>query len=324
MSDSETAEPQGVGGSAARGLGGEALLPLLYVAWADGSLRMGELRVLFERAVDLWSLEPQARARVARLLDPDRPPSAAELADVLAEIRRLSAGLPQRVRASLADLGLAIAGADGAVVPDERRALEAIEAALEGGGAGAARRRLLEPESRTVADVMRREVEVVSPEMPVSSLESAFLGRGVGGFPVVDEGRMVGIVSRSDVVRRLCIEGGLAEEIADHYREAGAESGASLREIGERMGSRLVELRVRDLMTTDVHTVAPDLGLAEAAGEMRRHGVHRLPVVAADGALVGMLTALDLAGLFADGKASVTADAGALGSGAAHEETEDS
>ncbi len=52
-------------------------------------------------------------------------------------------------------------------------------------------------------------------------------------------------------------------------------------------------MRVRDVMTSPVHTIGPDAPAWEALGLMRAHRIRRLPVVD-DGHLVGIVTWTDL------------------------------
>jgi CBS domain-containing protein len=52
-------------------------------------------------------------------------------------------------------------------------------------------------------------------------------------------------------------------------------------------------MRVLDLMTTDVVTVTPDVSLKEAARAMTDIGVSGLPVLDAEGRLVGIITEAD-------------------------------
>jgi len=53
----------------------------------------------------------------------------------------------------------------------------------------------------TVKDIMVKNPYTVSPDMPVE--EALQLGQemGYGGFPVVEDGRLVGVVTESDIVR---------------------------------------------------------------------------------------------------------------------------
>ena len=53
---------------------------------------------------------------------------------------------------------------------------------------------------QTAREVMRDRVQTVHSEMPLPELDRAFIDHKMGGFPVVDGGRLVGIVSRSDIV----------------------------------------------------------------------------------------------------------------------------
>jgi acyl-CoA oxidase len=109
------------------------LLPLLYVAWSDGSLDLAEMRAICGRVLDVWTLPPEDRELLVRWLDPDQPPTREELDQMLSRVRQASAGLSAADRRSLTELGLALArGSGGTVSEEERAALERIERALGG------------------------------------------------------------------------------------------------------------------------------------------------------------------------------------------------
>ena len=59
--------------------------------------------------------------------------------------------------------------------------------------------------------------------------------------------------------------------------------------------------KVSELMTDTVATVGPDTSLTDAAREMLRDRVHRLPVVDEKQRLLGIVSTMDLLGAFADG-----------------------
>ncbi|UCE85648.1 MAG: CBS domain-containing protein [Deltaproteobacteria bacterium] len=160
--------------------------------------------------------------------------------------------------------------------------------------------------NRRARDLMHAEVRSVSPEMTLPELERQFFREGVTGFPVVDEGRLLGIVSRSDIVRQLCVEQSLAETASDYYREVGGieTSGVeSLEAIGQRVGARVEKLCVRDVMIDATITATPDQPLRDVARTLVTHHIHRLPVVEG-GKLVGIITSLDLVRLFAEDRVS--------------------
>lgn len=158
----------------------------------------------------------------------------------------------------------------------------------------------------TARDVMRREVRVVESDLKLTELERLFLEAGVTGFPVVDDGNLVGIVSRSDVVRQLCVEQSFAEIVSDYYRDwhgTQADPGASFKAIGDQVGERFEELRVRDVMIKKLFTVSPADTLVDVAKALHEHHIHRVPVTE-NGKLVGIITTLDFVRLVAEGKLS--------------------
>jgi CBS domain-containing protein len=56
---------------------------------------------------------------------------------------------------------------------------------------------------RTVRDVMTRQVLCVSPDQPLAEVASLMANKDVERVPVVREGRLVGFLSRADIVRKL-------------------------------------------------------------------------------------------------------------------------
>lgn len=63
--------------------------------------------------------------------------------------------------------------------------------------------RLKKAVGASVADVMTREVLTVSPEESVRAAATIMADHRVGQVPVVDGGRLVGLVTRHDVLRSL-------------------------------------------------------------------------------------------------------------------------
>jgi CBS domain-containing protein len=57
--------------------------------------------------------------------------------------------------------------------------------------------------SRRVEDVMSRDIVTVSPETPVSDVVGQMERRGIKRIPVVREGKVVGIISRANLLRGL-------------------------------------------------------------------------------------------------------------------------
>ena len=149
----------------------------------------------------------------------------------------------------------------------------------------------------TAADIMQVAVKTVLPSLSLPELEEEFLAAGVGGFPVVEKARqLIGIVSRSDVIRAICSERELASSTSDFYRD---ETGfhevkmESFKKIADRVGERIEGMTAKDVMVTKPHRVTTSQAVVEIANLFIQHHVHRLPVVEG-GDIVGIVTTLDL------------------------------
>jgi CBS domain-containing protein len=120
----------------------------------------------------------------------------------------------------------------------------------------------------TVADVMTREVVTVEPETPFKACADLMRIHHVSALPVVSSGRLLGIVSESDLMRT----------VAD--------------------GGRRVAVAARDVMTREVATVAQNATIAAAARIMFERGVKRLPVLDSARHLVGIVSTQDVLRVF--------------------------
>ncbi len=85
-----------------------SLLPMLYVAWADGVLESAELEHMRQVAQALPWMQAEHHTLLKQWLDPKAPPHASELQSALALIRDGAAGLAPGERRSLAEMGLSI------------------------------------------------------------------------------------------------------------------------------------------------------------------------------------------------------------------------
>lgn len=112
------------------------------------------------------------------------------------------------------------------------------------------------------------------------------------GAPVVDEGRrIIGVVSKNDVLRR-CLEGmpdGLSEDLFDALSE----------DAGEELGiDTELQVVVDDFMSTDLVTAREQEAVTAVARRMAESRVHRAIVVDDENCVVGIVTSLDLLGVF--------------------------
>jgi predicted transcriptional regulator len=146
---------------------------------------------------------------------------------------------------------------------------------------------------KTVREVMRAPVHTVSPDMTLAELDRAFIEKKVGGFPVVANSKILGLVTRSDVVRHLFVERSLAEMASGNPALLPDDANVTVAEIAQRVSKRIAEWTVKDLMVRDIVTFAPAQSIREAARAFMSKRIHRAPVVE-NGEIVGMLTSLDL------------------------------
>lgn len=135
-----------------------------------------------------------------------------------------------------------------------------------------------------VQDIMVTDVVVAGAETPMSEVARMMAEHGVGTVVIVDDGQLTGIVTDRDIV--------IKHVAAGHSQDC---------PVGEATTRRHGE--------DGLVTVAPDTDLLDAAWELGRQRVGRLPVVE-NGQLVGILSAGDVArelhraldGLLAEGE----------------------
>ena len=149
-------------------------------------------------------------------------------------------------------------------------------------------------------DVMQSQVATVEPGVSLIRLEELLAQEKVSGMPVVERGDLIGVVSRTDIVRGLGKAEGAAEATQAYYRDvAGAEldAAAAARQSGERVAA----MTVRDIMASEIVAVSPDDPIRDVAQVLVRGRMHRL-LVTEGRRLVGIVTTLDLVRAIANGR----------------------
>jgi CBS domain-containing protein len=139
-----------------------------------------------------------------------------------------------------------------------------------------------------VADISHEEWPTLGPDETVEGAIKLFAESGISGAPVVDNGRLVGIVTEGDLIFRdadikapgfLDILGGLIPLGSwDEYRKEALKSAG---------------VTVDEVMTRELITISPDASLAEASTIMADKRVKILPV-AEDDILHGVITRMDI------------------------------
>lgn len=132
----------------------------------------------------------------------------------------------------------------------------------------------------TVETVMTRDVVTARLDTPFKELVELLATHRIGALPVVNGGRVVGVVSQTDLVHKLDLPAdGPGMRLFGRHREA------RIKAVGDIAG---------DLMTTPAVTVTTGTTLAAAARLMDRRRVTHLPVVDDKERLVGIVARHDL------------------------------
>ena len=144
-----------------------------------------------------------------------------------------------------------------------------------------------------VRDIMTVEVVVAHPDTSVNLVARLMAGRDISGVPVVEDGRVVGIVTELDLIVRntrleppaffALLDARIPLETPGHYRE--------------RMRHMLGTL-ARDVMTEKVVSIGPDEELESLAAIMVKRRVNPLPVIE-EGRLVGIVSRSDIVAMMA-------------------------
>lgn len=140
-----------------------------------------------------------------------------------------------------------------------------------------------------IADIMERNVVTIAPDASVHDLVKLLQEKDLGGVPVVEGDRVVGMVTEGDLV----IED--AEVRMPHFFQMFGEVVVlgSQKKFKERLGKMLGDT-VRAVMSTEVFTVSPGDSPRAAATVMSDHKIDRVPVVDDDGKLVGIVARHDI------------------------------
>ena len=149
-----------------------------------------------------------------------------------------------------------------------------------------------------VSEMMRPDTRSVAPDTSVGDLARLLSDEALSSVPVIEDGRVIGIVGQADLLfqelqeeesrlpQGFPILGAMVFlEPVDRWRD----------ELRKAFG-----VTARDLMTDDVLTVAPDQPVHEAARTMVDRDVNRRPVVDGEGRLLGVHSRADIVRALAD------------------------
>lgn len=132
----------------------------------------------------------------------------------------------------------------------------------------------VEREPAPVDAYMTRDVQTIKPATTLLDAQRLMATHRFRALPVVDQGLLVGIVTRTDVLSAAPAHA----EGADRYEIA----------------KQVLTTPVRFIMTSSPIVVGEKEPVTQAAQLMAEHKIHSLPVVNAESSLVGMITETDV------------------------------
>lgn len=146
-----------------------------------------------------------------------------------------------------------------------------------------------------IKDIMNKDVIVCAPDDTLGHLAYLFKKNHISGIPVVDKGKVVGLVSETDLIKLF--------KTPEFSNELWLPSPFEIIEIPIRNLVKLEETKkffenmklrpVKDIMTGTVHAISPDDDLEDASTMMVKYDVNRLPVLD-NGKLVGIVARSDI------------------------------
>jgi CBS domain-containing protein len=132
-------------------------------------------------------------------------------------------------------------------------------------------------------DIMTKDLVTVSPDMEIVKAAKILLDKGINGVPVVEGGKLVGILCQSDLIaqqKKLPVPSVFT--LLDGFIPLGSTKQF------EKAFQKIAATTVADAMTPNPVTADPETSIEEIAALMVDRNFHTLPIVE-KGKLVGVV-----------------------------------
>jgi len=137
----------------------------------------------------------------------------------------------------------------------------------------------------TAKTIMTRDVIVVSEDTPLAEVAAVMGEHGISGLPVVNQsGQATGIISEKDFLTQMGVTG--SKNFMTLVANCLATKGCVALPIKKQLA--------KDIMSSPPLTVTGDTTINEIIAHFKSRNINRVPVVDADGKVLGIVTRGDL------------------------------
>ena len=147
------------------------------------------------------------------------------------------------------------------------------------------------PATTQVRDVMTSNVVTLHPDQPIAGAADQLAEHGYGAMPVVDnDGRLVGLLRDEDLI---VTEARVHVPTFINLLGATIPLPGGMHHLDEEI-HKIAGSTVGEVMDAECKTIAPDASIEDLATLMNQHDVTHVPVVDADGKVIGIVARGDL------------------------------
>src|SRR3989344_2966422 len=136
-----------------------------------------------------------------------------------------------------------------------------------------------------VSQIMQHSVTSISPNTPLKEVIRIIFSLSISGIPVVDNGKMIGIVTEADILKKL--QPTLGDIIEDHTKATNFEA-------MEKNLKSIMNTPTGEIMTKTFTSISHDEPIMKAQSMMFLNNISRLPVLDEKNKLIGIISQGDI------------------------------
>ena len=145
---------------------------------------------------------------------------------------------------------------------------------------------------KKVKDFMNSEVVYFKPDDSIFKVAKVFSEKNISGAPVVEKGKVAGVISECDIVKFMSSRLGGKRSVLPSLSLLIFSFIKDNVELKSEV-NKISKIKIKDFMSRKVISINSEASLLEAASVMEKNDINRLPVID-EGKLVGIVTRADL------------------------------